>query len=266
MTAHRRRPRRGRGRCVAAGAGRAGAGRRRGGSGCCVRPRLSTVDTGPRCSGFTRRSGAGGTGRRPVRSARSASCPGKGVSMSVPGATEVARAVWWLVLLRGVLAVLFGLFALFAPGSALLALVFVFGAYAVLDGITAVVAGLRHRREEAHWVWHVVEGVISIVAGIIAFAWPGVTALVILYLVAFWSIFTGISEIMESFAMRRRGSRMWAWVLAAGILGVLLGIVLVLWPGAGLLTLLWLVGIYAVVFGAIIIGWALRRRRAVSAA
>jgi uncharacterized membrane protein HdeD (DUF308 family) len=186
--------------------------------------------------------------------------------MSVPGATDVARAVWWLVLLRGVLAVLFGLFALFAPGSALLALVFVFGAYAVLDGITAVVAGLRHRREEAHWVWHVVEGVISIVAGIIAFAWPGVTALVILYLVAFWSIFTGISEIMESFAMRRRGSRMWAWVLAAGILGVLLGIVLVLWPGAGLLTLLWLVGIYAVVFGAIIIGWALRLRRAVSAA
>jgi uncharacterized membrane protein HdeD (DUF308 family) len=185
--------------------------------------------------------------------------------MSVPGATDVARAVWWLVLVRGVLAVLFGLFALFSPGSALLALVYVFGAYAVLDGITAVVAGLRHRRDEAHWVWHVVEGVISIVAGVIAFAWPGVTALVILYLVAFWSVFTGVSEIMEAVAMRRRGAPMWGWVLAAGVLGVLLGIVLVLAPGAGLLTLLWLLGFYAVVFGVIIIVWALRLRRAVSA-
>jgi len=186
--------------------------------------------------------------------------------MSVPGATEVGRAVWWLVLLRGVLAVLFGLFALFAPGTALLALVFVFGAYALLDGITAVVAGVRHRRDEAHWVWHLVEGAISIVAGIVAFAWPGVTALAILYLVAFWSIFTGVSEIMESFAMRRRGSPTWAWVLVAGILGVLLGIVLLLAPGGGLLTLLWLLGIYAVVFGVIIIVWALRLRRAVTPA
>jgi uncharacterized membrane protein HdeD (DUF308 family) len=186
--------------------------------------------------------------------------------MSVPGATEVGRAVWWLVLLRGVLAVLFGLFALFAPGTALLALVFVFGAYALLDGITAVVAGVRHRRDEAHWVWHLVEGAISIVAGIVAFAWPGVTALAILYLVAFWSIFTGVSEIVESFAMRRRGAPTWGWVLVAGILGVLLGIVLLLAPGGGLLTLLWLLGIYAVVFGVIIIVWALRLRRAVTPA
>jgi uncharacterized membrane protein HdeD (DUF308 family) len=186
--------------------------------------------------------------------------------MSVPGATEVARAVWWLVLLRGILAVLFGLFALFAPATALLALVFVFGAYAVLDGITAIVAGVRHRREEPHWVWHLVEGAISLVAGIVAFAWPGVTALAILYVIAFWSVFTGVSEIMESFAMRRRGAPMWGWVLAAGILGVLLGIVLVLAPGGGLLTLLWLLGIYAVIFGVIIIVWALRLRRAVTAA
>jgi uncharacterized membrane protein HdeD (DUF308 family) len=182
--------------------------------------------------------------------------------MSVRGTTGVVRAVWWLVLVRGVLAVLFGLFALFAPGSALLALVFVFGAYAVLDGITAVAAGVRHRRDEAHWVWHVVEGVISIAAGVVAFAWPGVTALVILYLVAFWSVFTGVSEIVEAFAMRRRGAPMWAWVLVAGVLGVLLGVVLVLAPGAGLLTLLWLLGIYSVLFGVIVIVWALRLRRA----
>jgi uncharacterized membrane protein HdeD (DUF308 family) len=177
----------------------------------------------------------------------------------------VARTVWWLVLLRGVLAVLFGLFALFAPGATLLALVYVFGAYAVLDGVTAVVAGVRHRRQEAHWVWHLVEGVISVLAGIVAFAWPGITALVILYVVAFWSVFTGVSEIMESFAMRRRGSPTWGWMLAAGVLGVLFGIVLLVAPGGGLLTLLWLVGVYSVVFGVIVVGWAFRLRNAVGA-
>jgi uncharacterized membrane protein HdeD (DUF308 family) len=177
----------------------------------------------------------------------------------------VARTVWWLVLLRGVLAVLFGLFALFAPGATLLALVYVFGAYAVLDGVTAVVAGVRHRRQEAHWVWHLVEGVISVLAGIVAFAWPGITALVILYVVAFWSVFTGVSEIMESFAMRRRGSPTWGWMLAAGVLGVLFGIVLLVAPGGGLLTLLWLVGVYSVVFGVIVVGWAFRLRSAVGA-
>jgi uncharacterized membrane protein HdeD (DUF308 family) len=177
----------------------------------------------------------------------------------------VARTVWWLVLLRGVLAVLFGLFALFAPGATLLALVYVFGAYAVLDGVTAVVAGVRHRRQEAHWVWHLVEGVISVLAGIVAFAWPGITALVILYVVAFWSVFTGVSEIMESFAMRRRGSPTWGWMLAAGVLGVLFGIVLLVAPGGGLLTLLWLVGVYSVVFGVIVVVWAFRLRSAVGA-
>jgi uncharacterized membrane protein HdeD (DUF308 family) len=186
--------------------------------------------------------------------------------MTTSGPETVVRSVWWLVLLRGILAVLFGLFALFSPATALLALVFVFGAYAVLDGITAVVAGLRHRGAESHWVWHVVQGVVSVVAGVVAFAWPGVTALALLFLIAFWSIAGGVAEIMESLAMRRRGSPTWGWMLAAGIVSVLFGIVLVVWPGAGLLTLLWLVGVYAVVFGVIIVVWALRLRRAVTAA
>ena len=79
--------------------------------------------------------------------------------------TAAARGIWWLVLLRGILAILFGLFALFAPGTALLALVFVFGAYAILDGITALAVGIRHRKDDPHWVWHVVQGVVSVLAG-----------------------------------------------------------------------------------------------------
>jgi len=178
----------------------------------------------------------------------------------------VGRAVWWLVLVRGILAVLFGLFALFSPGSTLLALVIVFGVYAVLDGVTAVVAGLRHRREEAHWIWHVVLGVVSVIAGVVAFVWPGVTVLAILYVIAFWSIVAGVTEIMEAFAMRRAGSSSWGWALAAGVVSVLFGIVLAVQPGVGLLTLLYLVGAYALVAGVILIWWAFRLRRPVAAA
>ena len=179
--------------------------------------------------------------------------------------TAAVRGLWWLVLLRGILAILFGLFALFAPGTALLALVFVFGAYAILDGVTALVVGIRHRQEDPHWVWHLVQGVVSVLAGIIAFVWPGVTVLAILFVIAFWSIISGIAEIAESFMMRKRGEG-WGWILAAGIVSVLFGIVLLVWPGAALITLLWLVGIYAIVFGVIIIVWAVRLRRAVGAA
>ncbi|GEL23919.1 membrane protein [Pseudonocardia sulfidoxydans NBRC 16205] len=176
------------------------------------------------------------------------------------------RGVWWLVLLRGVLAILFGLVMLFTPGTALLALVLVFGVYAVLDGVTAVVAGIRHRADDNHWGWHVVQGVISVIAGVVAFAWPGVTVLAILFVIAFWSIVGGIAEISESMTMRRNGSSTWGWVLAAGILSVVFGILLVVQPGVGLVTLLWIAGIWALVFGVVVVIWAFRLRSAVSAA
>ena len=180
--------------------------------------------------------------------------------------TAAVRGIWWLVLLRGILAILFGLFALFAPGTALLALVFVFAAYAILDGIAALVVGIRHRTDDPHWVWHVVQGAVSVLAGIIAFAWPGVTVLAILFVIAFWSIVGGIAEVVESFMMRKRGSEGWGWMLAAGIVSVLFGVVLLASPGTALITLLWLVGAYAIVFGVIIVVWAVRLRRAVGAA
>lgn len=185
---------------------------------------------------------------------------------STSGVESAIRGVWWLVLLRGVLAILFGLVLLFTPGTALLALVLVFGVYAVLDGVTAIVAGIRHRADDNHWGWHVVQGVISVIAGVLAFAWPGVTVLVILFLIAFWSIVAGIAEISESLTMRRNGSSTWGWVLAAGVLSIVFGILLVVQPGAGLVTLLWIAGIWALVFGIVVVVWAFRLRSAVNAA
>jgi uncharacterized membrane protein HdeD (DUF308 family) len=177
---------------------------------------------------------------------------------------SVARAMWWLVLLRGILMVLFGIIALAWPGIALLSLVWIFGSYAVLDGITAIGIGVR-TRGEPHWVWTIVQGVVSVLAGVVALIWPGVTALALLFVVAFWAIMLGIGEIGGAMASRRRGSTAWGWTLAAGILNVVFGVVLLIWPASGILTLVWLVGIFTLVGGVALIVLAFRVRSAARA-
>jgi uncharacterized membrane protein HdeD (DUF308 family) len=177
---------------------------------------------------------------------------------------SVARAMWWLVLLRGILMVLFGIIALAWPGIALLSLVWVFGVYAVLDGVTAIGIGVR-TRGEPHWVWTIVQGVVSVLAGVVALIWPGVTALALLFVVAFWAIMLGIGEIGGAMASRRRGSNAWGWTLAAGILNVIFGVVLLIWPASGILTLVWLVGIFTLVGGVALIVLAFKVRSAARA-
>jgi uncharacterized membrane protein HdeD (DUF308 family) len=178
----------------------------------------------------------------------------------------VASAVWWMVLLRGLLAVLFGLVALLTPGIALLTLVFVFGFYALLDGVVAVVVGIRMRSTLEHWGWVVVQGVVSVLAGLAALVWPGLTALTLLVIVGVWAIALGVAEIAEAFGARRRGTPAWGWTLAAGVLGVLFGIALIVQPAAGILALLWLLGTFALVVGVVLIVWAFRIRSAVRSA
>ncbi len=166
-----------------------------------------------------------------------------------------AKAVWWLVLMRGI----FGVIALVSPDIALLTLVWVFGFYAILDGIAAIVIGIR-TRGEPHWVWSIVQGVVSVLAGVIALFWPGVTALALLFVVAFWAIVLGIGEIGGAFASRRSGSTAWGWTLAAGILNVIFGVLLLIWPASGILTLIWLVGIFTLAGGIALIVLAFRVR------
>jgi uncharacterized membrane protein HdeD (DUF308 family) len=177
---------------------------------------------------------------------------------------SVAQTMWWLVLLRGILMVLFGIIALVWPGIALLTLVWLFGVYAILDGITAIVIGIRSRGER-HWVWTIVQGVVSVLAGVIALIWPGVTALALLFVIAFWAIIMGIGEIGGAFASRRSGSGAWGWALAAGILNVVFGVLLLVWPAGGILALIWLVGIFALAGGIALIVLAFRVRSAAGA-
>ena len=172
---------------------------------------------------------------------------------------QAVRRNWWMLALRGVLAIIFGLIALFAPGIALLAFVYVFAAYALIDGIMAVYIAIRERGSLSRWGWVLFEGILGIIAGIVAFVYPGLTALVLLYIVAIWAVVTGIMEIVTAIAIRGFVAREWALGLA-GILSIIFGIVLFIFPGAGLLSILWLVGIYGIVFGILFIVRAFQLR------
>ena len=176
---------------------------------------------------------------------------------------QAIRRNWWMLALRGVLAIIFGLIALFAPGITLLAFILVFGVYAIIDGIAAVVIAIQERGSLRRWGWVLFEGIISILAGIVAFVYPGITALALLFVVAIYAILTGILEIVAAFVIRGFAAREWALGIA-GVLSIIFGIILFIRPGAGLLAILWLVGIYAIIFGVLFIVRAFQMRSLVS--
>jgi len=159
---------------------------------------------------------------------------------------------WWALALRGVIAILFGLAALLRPGIALGALILLFGAYALVDGAFAIVGVFRGTRSGTPRWLLLVEGVAGILAGIIAFVYPGLTAIVLLYLVAAWAVVTGLAEIATAIRLRQEIQGEWALILG-GILSVLFGVLLAVLPGVGILSLIWLIGAYAVVFGALLL-------------
>jgi uncharacterized membrane protein HdeD (DUF308 family) len=173
--------------------------------------------------------------------------------------TQVVVRNWWMLAIRGVLALIFGLIVLFFPGIALIALITVFAVYAVIDGVVAIIVSLRERGSLNRWAWLLVEGILSVVAGILAFIYPGETALILLYIVAAWAILTGIMEIVAAVLLREYISREWA-LAVAGIISIVFGILLAVLPGVGLLSLLWLLGIYSIVFGVLFIVRAFQLR------
>jgi uncharacterized membrane protein HdeD (DUF308 family) len=174
-------------------------------------------------------------------------------------AAPIVQRNWWTMALRGLFAVIFGIIALVAPGIALLAFIYVFAAYAIVDGGIAVITAIQERDLIYRWGWVLFEGILSILVGIIAFANPGITALVLLYFIAAWAIVTGIMEIAAAFAISEFVSREWLLALA-GIVSIAFGVILFVHPGAGILSILWLVGIYGIVFGLLFIVRAFQLR------
>ncbi|MFI6919867.1 HdeD family acid-resistance protein [Nonomuraea spiralis] len=167
---------------------------------------------------------------------------------------EISRS-WWLLLVRGIAAIIFGVLALIWPGITLLVLVIFFGAYAIVSGVFALFAAFRHETRSRGWL--IFSGVISILAGIAAFVWPGITSLALLYLIAFWAIVSGISEIVAGIQLRKVIDNEWM-LIVGGILAVIFGILLLIWPGAGMLSLVWLIGIFAILYGIAMIVLSLR--------
>jgi uncharacterized membrane protein HdeD (DUF308 family) len=163
---------------------------------------------------------------------------------------------WWALALRGLVAVLFGLLTFLLPGITLITLVLLFGAYALVDGIFNVIAFFRVASH--HWAL-LIEGVIGIVAGILTFAWPAITAIVLLYLIAFWAIFTGVFEIIAGIRLRNAMTNEWL-LLVMGVLSLLFGVLILFAPGVGALAIVLWIGAYALVFGIFMLALAFRLR------
>ena len=167
---------------------------------------------------------------------------------------------WWLVALRGLAAIVFGVLAFVWPAITLWALVLLFGAYMLVDGVFAIVAAVRAAGREARWWLLLIEGVLGVLAGLVAAFWPGLTALALLYFIAAWAIVSGILEIAGAIRLRREIEGEWALGLS-GALSLLFGVLLVVIPApAGLLSLVWLIGAYALAFGVLLLVLAFRLR------
>jgi uncharacterized membrane protein HdeD (DUF308 family) len=166
-------------------------------------------------------------------------------------------AYWWALLFRGIAAVLFGLAALFWPGLTLFTLIVFFGAYTLVDGVFAIVAGIRDSGNR-RWML-LADGVLGVLVGLIAFFSPGVTALVFLYVIAAWAVLTGVLKVVMAIWLRREIDNEWTMALS-GVLWVLLGVVLAVLPGVGLLSLSWLIGVFALGAGLTFLVLAFRAR------
>jgi uncharacterized membrane protein HdeD (DUF308 family) len=168
---------------------------------------------------------------------------------------------WWAFVLRGIFAILFGILTFILPGMALVTLVFLWGFYALADGVFTLVAAFRHDRTQRHWWALLIEGLLGIIAGVIAFVYPGLTALVLLFVIAGWAIATGVMEIVAAVRLRKQIKGEWLLALA-GVVSILFGALLVWHPGAGALALVLWIGAYAIVFGVLLISLGLRLRSA----
>ncbi|MEP7286082.1 MAG: HdeD family acid-resistance protein [Chloroflexota bacterium] len=172
--------------------------------------------------------------------------------------TGVSR-MWWMFAIRGVAAILFGLAALIWPITAILVLVNLFGAYMLVDGIFAVAAALTGRSGHKAWWATLIEGLVGIGLGIFSFIAPGVVVTSLIWVMAAWAIVTGIFEIIAAIRLRETITNEWMLGLG-GVLSIIFGILLAIQPGVGALTILWLIGGYAIVFGIMFIVLAFRLR------
>jgi uncharacterized membrane protein HdeD (DUF308 family) len=160
--------------------------------------------------------------------------------------------MWWLVLLRGLAAIVFGILAWAWPGVTLITLVLFWGAYALVDGVAALVGGWQ-TKDSGKPMWQIVlVGIVGIAAGIFTFVQPGVTAVALLILIAAWAIVNGVFEIAAAIRLRKEIDNEWLLILS-GVLSIVFGIFMIVNPGAGAMAVLWLIGVFAIAYGALLV-------------
>jgi len=172
--------------------------------------------------------------------------------------TKAAERASWMLVIRGIVAIIFGVIVAVWPTSTLLVIVWLFGIFAVIDGIVGVVHWIADRADRTGW--DLAGSIISIVAGLIAIIWPGPTVLAMTFLIGFWAILLGASQIAIAVRSRKLTPSWWIW-LVTGIITLVFGFVLVLAPGVGILSVLWLLSLFAILEGILLIllGIVLRR-------
>jgi uncharacterized membrane protein HdeD (DUF308 family) len=166
---------------------------------------------------------------------------------------------WWLLLLRGIAAIVFGVLTFVWPGITLLTLVLFYGVFALIDGVLAIAAAVMGGQPAPRW-WLAIVGLLGIAVGILTFMWPGITAVVLLLVIAAWAIAMGIFEIVGAIRLRKEIDNEW-WLIAAGAISVLFGLSLIVQPQTGALALLFVIGVYAILHGISLVWLALRLRK-----
>lgn len=164
---------------------------------------------------------------------------------------------WWVPLLRGIAAILFGLMALIWPGLTVYALLLVFGVYAIFDGVMSTVVAFRRKSSDDRWWAWALDGALSILIGLMALFWPEATALAFIIWMAAWGVVAGVFRIIAALRLRHEIEGEWALGLS-GLLLVAWGVLLALVPAAGLLSIAWLIGLFALLIGVVMIVLAFR--------
>lgn len=172
---------------------------------------------------------------------------------------------WWMLALRGVLAILFGVLAWLQPAITLKVLILTFGVYALADGVIGAWSALSGRRTEKYWWAMLLWALVSVVAGVLAFTAPALTAAALLLYIGFWAIAAGVLQIVTGIRLHKQIRGEWLMMLG-GLASVLFGVIVLARPGVGALAMLWVIGFYAVFFGAVLFALALKLRRVGAAA
>lgn len=175
------------------------------------------------------------------------------------GMRELLSRNWWAVALRGLLAIIFGCIALLVPGAVMLSLALVFGAYLLVDGILAIVSAIRSARTGERWGGLLAEGIFNLIAGVIVILFPAGAVLGFVFFTAAWGILTGGTMMWSSWRLDNRHGR-W-WMMLAGFLSIVFGVLLIIAPLIGAVVLTWWLGGYAIAFGAALLVLAFHLRK-----